>query len=141
MKLTFDLDDVDVLVITPDGELDLASAPLLGSFVESAVDCGVRRVVVDLSRVTFIDARGVSALVRCRRRAGDDQFSVCSPSQQVWQLLELTGCREAILGSRPWRASTTARQGQGRVPTSGAPSRPMGRADDPGGSDPRTQRR
>ena len=44
------------------GELDLRTAPQLVSAVESLAGTEVQRVEVDLSRVTFMDSSGVSAL-------------------------------------------------------------------------------
>ena len=44
------------------GDLDLATSPQLVSAIESLTSAGVDRVVVDLSRVSFIDSSGVSAL-------------------------------------------------------------------------------
>ena len=45
------------------GEIDLASAPILASHLQRAIDDGDGVVAVDLGDVTFIDSSGVNALV------------------------------------------------------------------------------
>ena len=82
----------DGILLALSGELDLASV--------SAVDAELRRaeqahglIVVDLARVTFMDASGLAALIaadlRLRERHGC--LAVVRASRQVARLFELTG--------------------------------------------------
>ena len=50
------------------GEMDLASADLLESTLRTLTQRSHGRVVVDLSRVTFMDSAGLRVLVRARER-------------------------------------------------------------------------
>jgi anti-anti-sigma factor len=59
-------DEVVVAHIT--GELDLASAPGTGKDIEAAVPTSVRGLVVDLSKLEFIDSSGVAMLFSLVRR-------------------------------------------------------------------------
>lgn len=52
------------LVVRVAGELDIATAPQLGRYLENLQ--GV--VVVDLSEVTFLDSTGLNMLVNARKR-------------------------------------------------------------------------
>src|SRR6476646_9127009 len=52
------------LVVT--GELDLATAPTLEGAVMRLCDQGARRLVIDLSRLEFIDASGLHAVSAAR---------------------------------------------------------------------------
>ena len=54
------------------GELDLRTAPQLVSAVESLAGTEVQRVVVDLSKVTFMDSSGVSALCLAKAKLAVD---------------------------------------------------------------------
>jgi anti-anti-sigma factor len=54
---------VDGVLVTLQGEVDTESAPILQALLEEAVALGTGAVTVDLSGVTFMDARGLSALV------------------------------------------------------------------------------
>jgi anti-anti-sigma factor len=58
----------DTCVVSVDGEIDLASAPGLHDLLNTAIDLGARRLVADLSAVTFIDSSGLGVLIDCLRR-------------------------------------------------------------------------
>lgn len=60
----------DIAVITPDGEIDMATAPLL---VERVTPELYRRahVVIDLTGVAFLASRGVQAIVDLRNAAAE----------------------------------------------------------------------
>jgi anti-sigma B factor antagonist len=81
--------------LTPIGELDLATAPLL----ESAFDAALRgddaeMIVVDLTELSFIDSSGIHLLIRMRAACGDvDRLRVINGSRAVERVLDLTGVR------------------------------------------------
>ena len=54
------------------GDLDMATSPQFVSAVESLAGTEVERVVVDLSRVTFMDSSGVSALCLAKAKLDVD---------------------------------------------------------------------
>jgi anti-sigma B factor antagonist len=65
--------DRDRTLISPAGELDLATAPVLERRIAELIQAGRQRLVVDLRAVTFIDSTGIHALVNAHqsaRRAG-----------------------------------------------------------------------
>jgi len=62
----------DGLVVAVCGELDLGTQPALRERLGAAIDDGVRRVVIDLRRVTFVDSISVAAIVKAHNRLGDD---------------------------------------------------------------------
>ncbi|ABM60998.1 STAS domain-containing protein [Halorhodospira halophila] len=61
-----DRDGVAVLQVDVD-RLDASEAPAFKRAALEAVDLGVTRMVVDLSRVSFIDSSGLSALLSLRK--------------------------------------------------------------------------
>lgn len=58
----------DVLVIDPEGDLDLFSARSLAPRLQQAVGDMTRRVIVDLSAVTLVDSSALGALVQADQR-------------------------------------------------------------------------
>lgn len=52
------------------GELDIATVPELRARLRRAQAAGAEALVVDLSRVTFIDSTGLAALVAARAKLG-----------------------------------------------------------------------
>jgi len=59
--------------VTLRGELDLATTPLVTRRLRSAIDDGCRRMMIDLSDVTFIDASALGMLTTTRRELGERQ--------------------------------------------------------------------
>jgi anti-sigma B factor antagonist len=49
------------------GELDLSSSPLVGRRLRATIDEGCRRMMIDLSDVTFVDASALGMLTSTRR--------------------------------------------------------------------------
>lgn len=59
-------------IVRPDGEVDLARSPTLRSTLGEVIAGGVGRLVLDLSKVDYMDSSGVATLVealqQCRTR-------------------------------------------------------------------------
>lgn len=82
----------EVCVVTPAGEIDLASAPLLKSNLVGLLDEGFTRFVVDLSEVRYLDSTGLGVLIAFSRRLSEDaQLVLAAAPDQVIGLLKLTG--------------------------------------------------
>ena len=64
--------------------------------VTRLLDGGAKRVVIDLSRVSYMDSSGLGALVACRRTAAaqDVPLVLLHPAGKVRDLLQLTGLGE-----------------------------------------------
>jgi anti-anti-sigma factor len=78
------------ILVTATGEFDLASSPVVAATFAEAVTESCRRVVVDVSGVTFLDVAGLRAL-RAEPVLGDRAVEVCfrAPSGPVRRVLEL----------------------------------------------------
>lgn len=90
--------DDSTVVISPAGELDIASAPQLQQAIDRATASGARLVIVDLRRLEFMDSTGISVLVRAHQSALESQhrFAVIKGPPQVDRLLTLTGLDEQL---------------------------------------------
>ena len=81
-----------VAVVTPEGRLDLASASEFKQVLNDAVNAGDRILVVDLSKVPFVDSSGLGALIsgmKATRLAGGD-LRIAQVGEQARLILELT---------------------------------------------------
>ena len=58
------------VLVTVRGELDMLTVPELRSVLDAVIDGGPRRVVLDLTEVSFIDSVSLAAIVNARRRLG-----------------------------------------------------------------------
>jgi anti-sigma B factor antagonist len=82
----------DVL-LSVQGDVDLATAPELEAALERALQGPARRLVVDLRGVQFLDSTGLALLVRQEReaRAAARDLIVVKGPPQVQQVFDLTG--------------------------------------------------
>jgi len=85
-------------VVIPEGELDLATAPLLEQRLIQVLPAG--DTMLDLSRVSFIDSTGIALLVSVSATAREHgwRLELCDPSPHVDRLIKLTSVTE-LLGS------------------------------------------
>jgi anti-anti-sigma factor len=88
--------DADTCVVVLSGELDVACSAAVGAGLANVpAECG--RIILDLSRVSFIDCSGLQILETALDRMGRDVV-VREPSRSVRWMLELLG--PTVLG--PW---------------------------------------
>jgi anti-anti-sigma factor len=80
-----------------DGALDLATAGGLRDEIQERRSRGIRRLVVDLSRVGFVDSIGISLLVTTHNRLEEEgaTMRLIAP-RRVQELLRLTGLTEIL---------------------------------------------
>jgi len=85
-------------VVTPEGELDLTTAPLLDQHLVEVLPGG--QTALDLSRVSFIDSTGIAVLVSVSASAREQgwRLELRDPSRHVERMISLTGVAE-LLGS------------------------------------------
>ncbi|MGY6502493.1 MAG: STAS domain-containing protein [Acidimicrobiales bacterium] len=83
----------DWQVLAVAGELDVATTPRVRNEIVRLVADGATRLVLDLSRVDFIDSFGlgvlVGALKRVRSHGGEMRVVITEP--RVLKVVELTG--------------------------------------------------
>ena len=87
-----------LLVIAVDGEADMSTAVKFNESFFSAARAGVRKVVTDLTGVTFIDTTMLNALVVGHRRMVRDRgrFAVVCDGPRVARVLEITGLGQIL---------------------------------------------
>ncbi|MFP5372213.1 MAG: STAS domain-containing protein [Actinomycetes bacterium] len=93
------------IVLTLQGELDMATAPGLGQAINQALDTLPTSLRLDLSELSFLDSTGIRVLIAgCRRAAVQGcSFILASPSRSVLKALRLTGVDRLMVieGGRP----------------------------------------
>jgi anti-sigma B factor antagonist len=75
------------------GSLDIATSPTLRAALLEAADHGKHDLVVDLSKLEFVDSTGLGALIGAHKRATEKEGSVRLVAQegQILRLLRITG--------------------------------------------------
>lgn len=64
------------VVLTPEGELDLDTVPRLDRALGDAESRRPSRIVIDLSRLAFMDSTGLQALLAARGRASQHGYGL-----------------------------------------------------------------
>src|SRR4051812_39646026 len=103
------VNDRDRLTVLLEGELDLSSGPGLYVELERLLALKPRTLVLDLSRLRFIDSTGVSVLNTTREHASARGVSLAiqAPSRAVERVLEITALWEHF-DTRPSRFEDAA---------------------------------
>jgi anti-sigma B factor antagonist len=92
MEFAYDEIDHDVLILSADGGLNAGNAEGFVRDIEALVDAGLRKIIVDCSRLDVISSYGLGVLVRIHRRMrqhGGD-VKLCSVRGLVPQILAMT---------------------------------------------------
>jgi anti-sigma B factor antagonist len=79
-------------VVALEGELDLGRAPSLKWALVDALDAGYKQLVVDLSRVSFMDSTALGVLVGVNRSLHDGaRLAIVCAHPNVLKIFELSG--------------------------------------------------
>lgn len=90
-----------IMRIRLNGELDMLTAPLLADALERLAMSGRRRLLVDMTELSFMDRAGLAALSAAasdRTRRSKVAVTGCRPN--VRRVFELTGLEELISDAR-----------------------------------------
>jgi anti-anti-sigma factor len=83
----------DVTVFLPDGRIDTLAADEVDKTLQSAVVGGNNKIVVDMSKVDYINSSGLralaAALVKCRDEGGD--MKLAALNERVARVFEIIG--------------------------------------------------
>ncbi|MBV8581176.1 MAG: STAS domain-containing protein [Candidatus Eremiobacteraeota bacterium] len=85
------VDDMQVFELT--GSLDIATSPTVRAALTSASERNSHRLIVDLTRVDFLDSTGLGALIGGQRRAKEfgGEVRLVAKEGQILRLLRITG--------------------------------------------------
>ncbi len=90
--------DGDGALVHLSGELDLSTAAELTAVLDGLAADGARRLLLDLTDLTFCDSTGIAAFVRADNRAADDGgwLRVTGATGRVRRVLQVTGLDEVL---------------------------------------------
>ena len=93
----------DAVRVKPVGELDIATSGEVAARLDELREAGFRRLVLDLSALTFIDSSGIQAIMQARRAADRDHVPlvVVPGPPAVQRVFTLTGVADHVFAERP----------------------------------------
>jgi anti-sigma B factor antagonist len=84
--------DERTIIVAVEGELDLSTAPRLKWMLVDGLETGHGKLILDLSRTTFMDSTALGVLVGIRRRlAGEQRLTVVCARPDVLKIFEYSG--------------------------------------------------
>ena len=91
-------EEPDRVILRLDGELDMASAPLLRGALEQVQPDAAAMIVLDLERLRFIDSTGLRVILWAREHylGRGQELAVTPGSPQVQRLLAVSGAGEHL---------------------------------------------
>lgn len=86
------------VTVTVAGDVDLAAADTLWSVLDEYVRPGAQ-VLVDCSRVAFLDSMGLRTLIRAQHKATSSgaRLTLSAPSEAVLRVLQLAGVADLFV--------------------------------------------
>ncbi|WP_460362983.1 STAS domain-containing protein [Actinocorallia lasiicapitis] len=87
-----------VIVVSPAGEVDVFTAPLLREFLLNLLDDGMRKLVVDLAAISFLDSTGLAVLVGIwqRLRNHEGSFALAAANPRIARVLRTTRLDQSL---------------------------------------------
>ncbi len=104
----------DYTVLEVGGEVDVYTAPRLRERLIELVEGGSRHVVVDLSRVEFLDSTGLGVLVGAlkRLRAASGTFGLVCAKEPLLKIFRITALDQVFPIYPSVEAATSATDGR-----------------------------
>lgn len=85
-------------ILVLEGEFDLYTAPRVARALEVLLSRRPRRLVVDLSRVGFLNSAGLEVLASCHRRAGPrTDLRIVATTRATWRPLQIARLHETLV--------------------------------------------
>lgn len=85
-------------ILALDGEFDLYTAPEVDRALDLIVRRAPRRLVVDLSRVGFLNSAGLQVLLACHRRAYPrTDLRLVATTRSTWRPLQIARLHETLV--------------------------------------------
>ncbi len=92
-RVDYEVASAEVGIVILEGEVDIYSAPEFKEVLVTGIEGGAKRVIVDLSQVTFIDSTALGVLVsgakRVRPRNGN--LDIVCTDENIIRIFEITG--------------------------------------------------
>jgi anti-anti-sigma factor len=84
--------------LTVTGELDIATVPRVEEAVATVLAQGARSVIVDLSRLAFVDSSGLRMFITLNDRAPAEGWSLglIRPPEPAFSVFQITGAEENL---------------------------------------------
>ncbi|WP_086838027.1 STAS domain-containing protein [Amycolatopsis kentuckyensis] len=85
-------------VLALEGEFDLFTAPEVGRVLDRILRRCPRRLVVDLSQVSFLNSAGLEVLIACHRQAAPrTDLRIVATTRATWRPIQIARLHETLV--------------------------------------------
>jgi len=114
LKVTPRAVDATTVALELEGEVDVYTVPLLRQEVMDQVDKGIKRVIVNLAAVEYIDSTGLGILIGGVKRLKEQSGTMVlvGPSPRLSRIFDITGLNK-IFGIYGTEAEALTALGEG----------------------------
>jgi len=90
-EITIETPEPGVVVVSPVEDIDMSRSPQLRNALRGVQNDRPRKIVVDLTRVGYMDSSGLATLVEAMRSAGQNgwQLIICGLNPRVRAIFEI----------------------------------------------------
>jgi anti-sigma B factor antagonist len=80
-------------VLAIEGEVDVYTSPQLKQEIIKLAESGLKRLIIDLSKVEYMDSTGLGVLISGlkRLRESDGNLALVGPGVRITRIFEITG--------------------------------------------------
>ena len=95
-----------------EGEVDVYTSPELKQHLVKQAEAGVKHVIVNLSKVEYLDSTGLGVLIGGlkRLREGEGNLVLVGPGMRILRIFEITGL-DKIFDIYPTEEEAAAKEG------------------------------
>ena len=83
-------------VLAVSGEIDISTATVLRKAIDTMIQDGTHRLIVDLENVGFMDSSGLNTLISVIRRLGPGSLLVVASQHHIRRVFSLSGIDQLI---------------------------------------------
>jgi anti-anti-sigma factor len=83
----------DVLVLCPEGKITLGDGDQeLGESIRTELEKGARKILIDFSKVSYLDSSGIGELVGCYTsiKNKNGELRICGMNSRIFGLMKMT---------------------------------------------------
>ena len=96
MKITKNTRTPNVVELQLEGRLDTGTSPMLREAVQNITPEEGKNLVLDCSDLAYVSSAGLRELLICRKRYGAEGFRITNVSDDVEEILQVTGFAEML---------------------------------------------
>lgn len=88
----------EVVVVRPEGRLDAASAPQLEQQLQSIIEQGHFKIVLNLAGVEYLSSAGMRLMLSISKKLKnlEGKIAICSLSDEVMEVVKMAGFHQVL---------------------------------------------